>query len=505
MNTPLKLTLFSLLILVISCKDQSRNNKSVENTDTKQTLKEDSFISKEALVKDYEIFQSIFESANSGLYKYHNKLAVDSVFASNKSLITENTSYREFYNILWNVIDYTGSCHNVLELPDSLDEIVSNQKIFFPLPLKCLNKTVYSNIEHHTIPAGSEIVAINGIPHSTFLDMISKYVSTDGSNQTGKYANIETDWLPFYVYLAMGRQDKFEITFRTVDSKDPKKTVIESATYSDFYDNYDKRHSKDYENRNEHDYSYKAIDSINTGLLTVQTFALGGPNSEGHKQYAAFLDSVFTSLQNKKIETLIVDVRGNGGGNDPNDLLLYSYLTKREFRENKTAFTLFQSIPFPEFYIYDDIPELYEELKEEHSINKEGRYYQNDTFNKFWKPKANVFKGNIIMLIDPFVASAGSLFASLVKSDESTIVIGEETLGGYHGHTGHIPVTYELPNSKFLLTFSIVDIEQDVKQLQDQENGSGVVPDYNVVQSHQDFLNNDDTQLDFAIEKIIEL
>lgn len=117
-------------------------------------------------------------------------------------------------------------------------------------------------------------------------------------------------------------------------------------------------------------------------------------------------------------------------------------------------------------------------------------------------PKPKAFKGKLVLLIDPYVASAASLFASLVKSDDESIVIGEETLGGYYGHTGHIPVTYELPNSKLLLTFSIVDLEQDVKPLDDERFGDGVVPDIRVVQSYEDFMVGRDTQLQFAVERI---
>ena len=123
-------------------------------------------------------------------------------------------------------------------------------------------------------------------------------------------------------------------------------------------------------------------------------------------------------------------------------------------------------------------------------------------FNKEWLPNKSAFKGNLILLIDPFVASAGSLFASLVKSDKKATVIGEETLGGYYGHTGHIPVNYELPNSKLILTFSIVDLEQDVKQVSDEKYGDGINPDFKVVQTYADFLENKDTQLNYAIEKI---
>src|SRR5690606_18381478 len=136
-----------------------------------------------------------------------------------------------------------------------------------------------------------------------------------------------------------------------------KTVTLKAVDYKTTISNYKKRFVPRYEKENQDEYSFKYING-KTGLLNVNTFAMGGPKSEGHKKYASFLDSVFVDLKNRNIENLIVDVRQNGGGNDPNDLLLYSYLTKRNFRENVSAFTLFNSVPLKQYFVEEEKDEI---------------------------------------------------------------------------------------------------------------------------------------------------
>jgi len=371
----IQLFLLSILFCIISCESP-----------TEKAALEKPLLSKEEMLEDFDIFQSIFERANAGLYKYRSKSAVDSLFSISKKSINESTSYRDFFNILWEVIDYTGSCHNGLAYPDSLDSVLNEKSIFFPIPLKYLNDKLYINLSYESIPVGSELLTVNDMEANKFATFIASYISTDGFNTTGKYANIESDWLPFYVYLAWGEQEAFHLTYKNYNTNEIEEINVASVTYSDFYKHFKNRFTKAFEERKEKEYTYSYLDSIDTGLLEVSTFGMGDAESEEHKMYAAFLDSVFLHLKNKRVRNLIVDIRGNGGGDDPNDLLLFSYLTKRNFRENNSAFTLFQEIPFPQYYIDDDIETLPIELKEEHSVFKNGKYFQDATYNKIWEP-----------------------------------------------------------------------------------------------------------------------
>ena len=140
---------------------------------------------------------------------------------------------------MWNVIDFTGSSHNQLAYPDSLDKALSARFIFFPIPLKCIDNKLYTNKAFKKIPLGSEIISVNGIDATTFTKNISKYLSTDGFNLTGKYAFLETDWLPFYIYLAYGEQSSFKIKYKTNASV--RTIVIDPVNYKTAVNNYKSR------------------------------------------------------------------------------------------------------------------------------------------------------------------------------------------------------------------------------------------------------------------------
>lgn len=480
----------------------------------------DESFSTKKMEKDLKVFKEIRLKANSGLYKYRNKEQIDSIYNWAEKEINNLSTYRDFYNLISTLTDYEGSLHNNTLFPEKRFEVLKNEKLgYFPFPVKIVENKVLLNFQTDKIPLGAEIVLINNRKISDIIPKTYKFYTTDGINKTGKQIGINGSFSKYYRYL-FGLENEFKIIFKTKNSDTEKSVVVKSVGYSDYRKNFKNRHSKSfdrlqYEDPNEDEiYSYKRINK-NTGLLTVNSFGIGG-NEEAteHKTYKKWLDSIFVNIKNNGIKNLIVDVRNNGGGTDPNDVITYSYLTSRKFQESKQVWISFNKIPLLKYYD-SSIPAFLRPLgvgkfnryfQKRFPTEKNGKYFISKETNemKVREPNKNAFTGKIYLLISPRVASAGSLFAAMVAGNENTIAIGEEAMGGYYGHNGHTDFGYVLPKSKILTEFSIDNIEQDVPKKSNQFYNRGIIPDYNVQQTFEDFLNNVDTQMSFTLKLINE-
>lgn len=500
MNKSTYVSLFLLIIFQISC------SQSIDNS-----------FSQEKMLKDLELFKNIRLEANSGLYKYRTKQEIDSIYSWAKNEIKDSSTYLDFYNVILQLTDFEGSLHNDTSLPTKISEALQDESNgYFPYPLKYIENKWIINFDKGAIPLGAEIIAINNERIEDIIKNLNKYYTTDGINITGKRIGLERNFSNYY-RLNYGLKNQFVIEYKTRISKAVKKEKLSSISYSDFYKNVSRRYSRPFDTFNYRDwkenetYNFKTINN-QTGILTINDFGLGGEKDPRHLRYLSFLDSVFTTIKQNKINNLIVDVRYNGGGTDPNDLVTYSYLTQRNFSENKQAWISFKKIPYLK-YVYSKVPAFLrplgvgkynKEYQKEFPKEVNGKFYQ-DAFNndrRIRTPNKNAFNGNVYLLISPRVASAGSLFAAMVAGNKNTVVIGEETMGGYYGHNGHTKLGYILPKSKIETFFFSVNLEQDVPKKENQIYNRGIMPDTNVTQSFDDYLNQKDTQLKFTLALI---
>jgi hypothetical protein len=475
----------------------------------------DQSFSQKKMKKDFEVFKDIRIKANSGLYKYRTKTQIDSIYNWAEQQIEKASDYLDFYNIICQLTDYEGSLHNNTSLPKKYSEKLRAEiDGYFPYPIKWIDGKWLVNFENGEIPLGSEVISINNIPISEIIEGLHKYYTTDGQNITGKRIGIRAHFAKYY-RLNYGQKESFRVLFKQENSTEIESKVLQSVSYNDYYTHFRGRYSKPYDQyyyanlKENQKYKYEQIDS-STGLLHIYTFAMGNETTQEHKTYLAFLDSTFAEIKSKKLKNLIVDIRQCGGGTDPNDVITYSYLTNRKFQESKQVWISFNKIPLlkhynisiPKFLRPFGVGKFNRKFKNRFPIEKDGRYYISKAENemKIREPNKNAFTGKIYLLISPAVASAGSLFASMVAGNENTIAIGEETMGGYYGHNGHTSFSYVLPKSKIITDFCIENIEQDVPYKGNQFYNRGIIPDFEVSQTYQDFLDHKDTQMEYTLK-----
>lgn len=466
--------------------------------------------------RDLRVFRQIREQANSGFLRYRSAAFMDSLYAGAMARTNRPMPLTEFYKIIMELTDAEGSCHNNTTLPGEVLDYLPKDRGFFPYSLKRVGGQMLVNNAGGAIPLGARILSINGMRDTAIMQRFFKYLPTDGYNRSAKLRFSVDNSFGWRYPLEFGVQDSFRILYQLPGAQLPAAITILSIGIGEKRQIYAARHSAPAESYFDSDagpaYSASMRDST-TALLRFRRFDMAGnADDPAYAVFCAFLDSVFSTLRVRRIPNLIIDVRNNPGGNDPNYEKVFTYLTDRPFRENTLAYTNFGALPLPQYYRWSssypdnqkrENAELNALFKELFAVPDGARHLQTPANNPVYYPDTvNRFEGNLYLLIDENVASAASHFASLVCAYSKARVVGVETTGGYYGHNGHFPVEYVLPESKIRTRFSIVWVEQDARQLPSQPVGRGIIPDVEVHQSYADFMANEDTQLKAVMRMI---
>ncbi len=475
-------------------------------------------LSEKQMHKDLKLLLAIHEKTNSGLYQYRSKKQIDSIYNTTIKSIKKSMSVIEFYKIILHLTDYDGSVHNYA-IPDlDLINFLKRQKSFFPYALIYINGQIIFDGQSSDIPPGSRIRSINGINDLQLMQSFYKYYTADGYNITEKLSASVDNSFGINYLLEYGLCDEFIIEFNSPKSESLKKKVFPAVTLNQRESNIKNRFSApiteliDY--KKQAPYSFRMLNP-DIGLLNLRWFGMAyGSNDPKFETYVQFLDRVFTGLDKNKVSNLIIDVRNNPGGSDPNFEQPVMYLTDKPFKENVKATIIFDPnfIPFEKYFWGVSTSQRMdslsmkmgkEYLKDVYPVFKNNISVQNQKYNPVYHPKSPIFKGNLYLLINENVASAASHFASLVKGYiENVTIVGVETVGGYYVHNGHSSLVYELPNSKIKTQFSIVNLLQDAPKKDNQPEGHGIIPDYEVWPTLDDFFQHKDTQMEFTLKLI---
>ncbi len=401
--------------------------------------------SREKLTADFDTMRAMLERIHPALYDYTPREELDAAFDQAREQIRDPMDVRDYFNMLSGVMALIGCGHSHLWIPG--DFWNSAPERLFPLKLVAGPQGVLVKDDltgEEKVPAGSRIVAINGVPVEEIMAGLEAVTAADGFNPSYKRYMVARHFSKKYA-MVYGFPDSF-----MVEAVDPgsngNREISLSGVAATVVDRGNQSHDE---------LSFRILEGKSTASLTINTFGY----YDRVEMFHAFIDSVFREIRLQGTEHLILDLRGNAGGDPFCAAYLLAYLEHE---------------PVPYF--------------DRHY----GRY---DTLALPLPQPAGHFKGKLYTLVDGGGFSTTGHFCALLKYHGIGTFIGEET-GATYTCTGSVMYP-TLKQTRIIL--GTARNRRYTAAVKGMDPRRGIIPDHLVAPSPEDLRTGRDAVFEFAL------
>ncbi|MBT3547943.1 MAG: hypothetical protein HN487_09685 [Flavobacterium sp.] len=461
-------------------------------------------IEKQKLHNDLEILYQGLNKFHTGMYWYTKKDSVDNAFKKVKAQVSKDMNVLEFHKLIAPLVALSREDHTDIYLPKSVKEKINKESTFIPLTFIFLGTKLYcfkngSNYQELKIE-GKEIESINGEKPIDIVGKIGSLFASDGFIKTVKYSDLKGFNFSKYYFYYYGNIKQVNIKFKELDNP----IVIKSLKIENINKHLRSRNSN--KDDKEKDLLEFKILNKTTAYLGLHSFSNSDIKKETkERSLSKFLENSFESISNNNITNLIIDVGENGGGNEGNEGIVYSYLGDNYQKYKKVRAKTQKAV-------LDNGIDKPIKLKtfgflERTFVNKkmtdgslERRQWIGYGLMAYKKAPKNKFSGNLYVIISPITYSGGSEFSNMVYSNDRGTFVGQETGGGYLGNTSGYSQELTLPNSKIEIDIPALQFVMNVEQK--LPFGSGVIPDYKVIPTFEQYNSNVNASLEYILKQI---
>lgn len=227
---------------------------------------------------------------------------------------------------------------------------------------------------------------------------------------------------------------------------------LDKASINEYLDKYYTDDSPSYNLQTNDNLKIRSIIDGDLAYIGIKSFANTNINFDEDLVRQAIVDF-------KDYKNLIIDIRGNGGGNTEYwQYLLLENLISRPYQVNNYLFIKDGNI---NRLLIDNgvianpgVSEFLEKSsfdKATKDLLKDFDFYTLDTFSVYPSPDSVNFQGKIYLLVDDLVYSAAEAFASFCKEFGLATLVGTRTAGD---GLGYDPLIFSLPNTGFAMRYS---------------------------------------------------
>ena len=462
-------------------------------------------LNKDAIQSDIEIIKKYLFDYHPGFNAYNSKESFEEFFKEKLATYPDSITSLSFYRSLLPLHKILGNGHTLFLPPRSYYDSLRTSKKMFPLNLFADQNGIFvlQNLSTDSlIQPGWQISTINGMDISDIIGKLSENISRDGYNNTAPYNEAVQSFRPQYAFQ-LGTPDTFEIEFITASGQ-KQRVVLPASTNKDLTEKANgtrKTRENHFYYRDDPPLSF-SIDE-NYGIMRISTFSKSDVR-DSKQNFKKFYKASFTELAEAQIDHLIIDLRGNGGGDPMPTMDLFSYLHPKPFTFYDSVYSYTQKFPDKSYFPFTSkiVKALYPLVFRK----KVGKYYPNFIAKlaglkglNVHKPKKNQFAGKVYVLTDHRSFSATGEMSAIFKEYDRATFIGEEPGGNPNQNTSGLTELMILPNSKVQWVFPFWLWKMNVTF---ENTGHGVIPDHIVLPSIEDMLQNNDRALNFTIDLI---
>ena len=392
-----------------------------------------------ALQADLSFLENLLLSKHPDPFMYADRAQLVNGFDSLRSSIRKPLSGLRFLAHITSLYPLLGDGHTMF-LPADDD----GAKRYLPLDAVWLQDHLYirrnGSADHRLVP-GTEILAINGVGSAALMDTLLMRQIRDGYNTT--YPQwILNHWFKEYYRFSFGEPERFDLLVATDQGN--THAIVDALPADSIRANILRTTTQAPPNEPVFGLRYAQGDSI--AILTIPSFEKGSVSN-------AMIDAAFSELRQRKVNRLILDLRGDQGG------------------EPKCAKRLLA-----------------------HLLNERFELVHKGPASGWTKPRPDAFTGALLVLMDGGSFSVTGMVLSCLERHQRATFIGEEA-GGNRTLLAGSPRHVRLPNTR-INGF----ISTRLWQLADRPNdGHGVMPPVAVTPTIDDIIHERDPAMEAAL------
>ena len=446
--------------------------------------------SKEEVMEDFQVFRASLEQAHPSLYTYFTRAQIASFFDQAERRLSYSATGHTLHKTMLECVSSIRDGHTDIGFPESWNGYMGMEQL---LPCHIVIRKGHVFIENDLskngrIPAGSELLAINGIDIISLQKRLYAHTPCDGNVQGFKSALNSRFFSKRLAYI-FPALTSYDLSVRTPSGEEMSTTVSGISE------------QKLYGGTTDHVFNYDLNVEQSRATLTVGSFELGGI---GSKDFYGSLEELFKQIRKKKVERLVIDLRGNPGGDNDLAIALFSYISQGPFTylgEGRTSYdpnALFAQhadvVPARTFLQNGGLKRDSKVASRQQESVYNGTHIMVHPENEEVDISKNKFAGEVIVLTDPLTRSAASIFAAVCKAHDRATIVGQGTGTACDSFCGGGSIHVTLPNSKLVLT--IPYMQNSLVEGECAGFGREVRPDQEIIPTVDDLVTGRDPVLE---------